>query len=70
MGRPAIRQISGHAVVEVQTPKSYNGYDRLVLRTAKGRTIWTVLSCERADKSWNITAIRCPSGCQIHRRRR
>jgi hypothetical protein len=62
--------VAGHEVVELQTAKPYRPYDRLVLRDSKGRTIWTVLSCEKADKGWNITAIRCPSGCRMHHRKR
>lgn len=69
MARPAQRQIPGHEVVEHRSANRYHAYDRLVIRDPKGRSIWTVLSCERADKGWNITAIRCPSGCQTHHRK-
>jgi len=74
MVRPAIRQISGHEMVEVQTAKAYRPYDRLVVRATTGRTIWAVLACEPAcepaDQGWTVTGIRCPPGCRIHLRRR
>ncbi len=64
------RQIGGHEMVEVKTSKPYQPYDRLVLRSSKGRTISTVLLCEPAASGWSVTAIRCPSGCRMHRRNR
>jgi hypothetical protein len=57
MAGPESRQLTGHEVVEHRSGKSYRPYDRLVLRNPRGRTIWTVLSCERAGKGWSITAI-------------
>jgi hypothetical protein len=65
-----LRQVADHKTVELQAAKPSIPYDRLVLHDPQGRTIWTVLSCERADKGWNITAIRCPRSCRTHRRRR
>jgi len=64
------RNIADHEVLEIQTAKSYRPYDRLILRDSKGKRIWTVLACERADQGWTVTGIRCPRGCRIHRRRR
>jgi hypothetical protein len=64
------REIAGHDLVEVKLTERYRPYDRLVLRDPKARTFWTVLSCEQADEGWNITAIRCLSGCMMHRRKR
>ncbi len=64
------RQIAGHEVVEHRSGNAYQPYDRLVLRNSKGRTVWTVLSCGKAGKAWTITAIRCLSDCQTHRRKR
>ncbi len=55
-------------MVEHLSGNAYRPYDQLVLRDPKGRTVWTVLSCERAGEGWNITAIRCPRNCPIHRR--
>jgi hypothetical protein len=54
--RASSRHVAGHEVVEHTSANRYRPYDRLVLRDPKGRTIWTVLSCERSGKSWNITA--------------
>jgi hypothetical protein len=62
--------VANHEAIEVQTRKAYRPYDRLVLRDRNGRIIWTVLMCERADPGWAVTAIRCKSGCRLHRRRR
>jgi len=70
MVAPALRQFAGHELVEHRSAKPYRPYDRLVLRNPKGRTIWTVPSCERADEGWSITAIRCPQNCRTHRRKR
>jgi hypothetical protein len=42
------RLIPDHEVIEVSMPRSYQPYDRLILRdAAAGRTTWTVLDCER-----------------------
>lgn len=70
MASPVHRQISGHEVVELQTARTYRPYERLILREAKGRTIWTVLLCAPSDSGWTVTAIRCPRGRQMHRRKR
>ena len=70
MAAPALRQLAGHEVVEHLSLNRYLPYDRLVLRHPKGRPIWTVLSCEKEEEGWNVTAIRCPSDCRIHRRER
>jgi hypothetical protein len=35
----SIRRISDHEVIEVLMPRSYQPYDRLVLRDPKGRTV-------------------------------
>jgi hypothetical protein len=68
--RTSSRHVAGHEVVEHQSANRYRLYDRLVLREPRGRTGWTVLSCEKEGRCWNITAIRCPSDCRIHRRKR
>ena len=47
---------AGYELVEHRSANRYRPYGRLVLRDWKGRTMSTVLSCERADKGWNITA--------------
>ena len=52
MASPVHRQISGHEVVELQTAKTYRPYERLILREAKGRTIWTVRLCAPSDSGW------------------
>ncbi len=70
MAKFSSREVRGHEVVEHRSPDPYQPYGRLVLRDPKGRTISTVLSCERVDKGWNVTAIRCPRGCQTHHRER
>jgi hypothetical protein len=58
-------------VGEVLMPRSYQPYDRLILRNdAAGRTTWTVLDCERRGEAWQVTATRCLESCKKHRRRR
>lgn len=70
MVRSTDHQIGGHDVVEHRSANRYQPYDRLVLRDPNGRTVWTVLSCEKAEKSWDITAIRCPRTCRTHIKKR
>jgi hypothetical protein len=66
-----IRQISDHEVIEVLMPRSYQPYDRLILRdTTAGRTTWTVLECKRQGDAWQVTATRCLESCRKHRRHR
>ncbi len=58
MTRLERRYTEDHEVLEIQTHQSYRPYDRLILRDAKGRTVWTVPDCEASAEGWLVTAIR------------
>jgi hypothetical protein len=64
------RQLASHEILEGRTAQAYRPYDRLILRNADGRTIWTVLACKPDSETWKVTAIRCPPRCPMHHRKR
>jgi hypothetical protein len=69
--RSSIRRVAGHEVVEVAMTRPYRPYDRLVFRDPRtGRSLWTVLACDRQEEGWQVTGLRCPPGYPLHRRRR
>ena len=66
-----IRKTPDHEVIEVTVRRDYEPYDRLVRRErGGGRSIWTVLFCEKDPHGWKVTAMRCLASCRVHHRKR
>jgi len=67
--RASVRRVVGHEIAEVFVARPYRPYDRLILRDpTAGRSVWTVLACDRREECWQVIGLRCPPGCRLHHR--
>jgi len=56
--RASVRRVACHEITDVVVARPYRLYNRLLLRDpATGRSIWTVLACDRRDDGWQVNGL-------------